>query len=119
MNGGDVSTRIKLANGIAFDSVVLSYVGGNRDILGNLGVGYSLTNTSFLGTLGVQGPYARLGTDFQLSDKKFIPHIELLTVDKPNNVNRTSTPGTSTPGSITCPTGFVLVGANCNFAGPF
>ena len=86
VNGGDVSARIKLYDGVAFDSVVLSYVGGKRDILGNLGLGYSFTNSSFLGALDAQGAYTRFGSDFQFNDKKFIPHLELLTVDKPNSV---------------------------------
>ena len=86
VNGGDVSARIKLYDGVAFDSVVLSYVGGKRDILGNLGLGYSFTNSSFLGALDAQGAYSRIGSDFQFNDKKFIPHLEVLTVDKPNSV---------------------------------
>lgn len=86
VNGGDVSARIKFSDGIAFDSVVLSYVGGNRDILGNLGLGYSLTNSSFLGSLDAQGAYTRIGSDFQFNDKKFLPHLEIMTVDKPNSL---------------------------------
>lgn len=86
VNGGDVSARIKLYDGVAFDSVVLSYVGGKRDILGNLGLGYSFTNSSFLGALDAQGAYTRIGSDFQFNDKKFIPHLEILTVDKPNSL---------------------------------
>ena len=117
VNGGDVSTRIKLSNGIAVDSVVLSYVGGNRDILGNVGAGYSLTNTSFLGTVGVQGQYARIGTDFQFTDKRFTPYLELLTIDKQNNVSRTITSGTSTPASFSCPPGYVLNGSTCSLPG--
>ena len=86
VNGGDVSARIKLYDGVAFDSVVLSYVGGKRDILGNLGLGYSFTNSSFLGALDAQGAYTRIGSDFQFNDNKFIPHLEILTVDKPNSL---------------------------------
>lgn len=51
MYGGDTSARIKLYDSVAFDSVVLSYVGGKKDILGNLGLGYPYTNSSFLGAL--------------------------------------------------------------------
>ncbi len=108
VSGGDISARIKLSGGIAFDSFVLSYAGGNRDILGNLGAGYSFTNNSLLGTVGVQVPYTRVGTDFQFSDKKFIPHLELLTIDKPNNVRKSITPGT-----LSCPTGFELTRGVC------
>lgn len=115
VNGGDLTARIKLSGGIAFDSVVLSYVGGNRDILGNIGAGYSLTNSSLLGTLAVQGPYTRIGTDYQINAGKFVPYLEVLTVDKPNNVRKTTTPGTSTPGSFSCPSPFVFDGTSCVF----
>jgi hypothetical protein len=113
VNGGDLSTRIKLSDGIAIDSVVLSYVGGKRDLLGNLGVGYSLTNASILGTAAVQAAYTKIGTDFQFNDKRFVPYIQLLTLDKPNNVNKISTPGTTTPSTLTCTAPLVLVGNNC------
>lgn len=114
VSGGDLSTRIKLSDGVAIDSVVLSYVGGKRDLLGNLGVGYSLTNASILGSAAVQAAYTKIGTDFQLNDKRFIPYVQLLTLDKPNNVNKISTPST-----LSCPAPLTLVGNNCeNLGGP-
>lgn len=86
VTGGDISARITFANGLAFDSARLSYVGGDRDILGNLGVGYSVTNSSALGTVAVQGAYSRVGTDFEFTNKRFVPYLEPLTVDKPKKV---------------------------------
>lgn len=93
VNGGEISARIKLKDGISFDSTRLSYVGGERNLLGNVGIGYSATNSSLLGTLAVQGAYTRLGTDYQFNGNKFVPYIEALTVDKPNKVSKT--PGSS------------------------
>lgn len=107
VNGADLSARIKLDGGVAFDSTRLVYVGGERDILGNIGIGYSNTNSSFLGTAAVQGPYLRLGSDFEITNKRFVPYLELLTVDKPNKVNQT-------PGSKTCPVGYIDTGTNCS-----
>jgi hypothetical protein len=103
VNGGEISTRIKLKDGISFDSTRLSYVGGERDVLGNIGVGYSAINSSFLGTLAVQGAYTRLGTDYQFNGNKFIPYLELLTTDKPNKVRDVG--GTTT---YSCPTNYQL-----------
>lgn len=91
VNGGDISARFKLKDGISFDSTRLSYVGGERDVLGNIGIGYSAVNSSFLGTLAAQGAYTRLGADFQFNGQKFVPYVEVLTVDKPNNVNKKTT----------------------------
>lgn len=106
VNGADLSARIRLDGGIAFDSTRLVYVGGERDILGNIGIGYSNTNASFLGTAAIQGPYLRAGSDFEIANKRFVPYLELLTLDKPNNVNRK-------PGSNTCPTGYTDTGTDC------
>ena len=91
VSGGDISARITFANGLAFDSARLSYVVGDRDILGNLGVGYSVTNSSALGTVAVQGAYSRVGTDFEFTNKRFVPYLEPLTVDKPKKVTPTVT----------------------------
>lgn len=91
VEGADLSARFKLKDGIAFDSTRLVYVGGERDVLGNIGVGYSNTNQSFLGTVAVQGPYSRLGTDFEFTNKKFVPYLELLTLEKPNKTVKKST----------------------------
>ena len=107
VNGADLSARIRLDGGVAFDSTRLVYVGGERDILGNIGIGYSNTNSSFLGTAAIQGPYLRAGSDFELSNKKFVPYLELLTLDKPNKVNQI-------PGSKTCPVGYFDVGTGCS-----
>ena len=85
-SGGDLSIRMKLEGGVSFDSTRLVYVGGERDLLGNIGVGYSNTNSTLLGTLAAQGSYARLGTDYELNKNKFVPYLELNTLDNPKNV---------------------------------
>ena len=86
VSGGDLSIRMKLEGGVSFDSTRLVYVGGERDLLGNIGVGYSNTNSTLLGTLAAQGSYARLGTDYELNKNKFVPYLELNTLDNPKNV---------------------------------
>ena len=86
VSGGDLSIRMKLEGGVSFDSTRLVYVGGERDLLGNIGVGYSNTNSTLLGTLAAQGSYARLGTDYELNKNKFVPYLELNTLDNPKVV---------------------------------
>lgn len=86
VHGGDLSIRMKLEGGVSFDSTRLVYVGGERDLLGNIGVGYSNTNSTLLGTIAVQGSYARLGTDYELNKNKFVPYLEINTLDNPKNV---------------------------------
>lgn len=88
VEGGDLSIRIKLDGGISFDSTRLSYVGGERDVMGNIGIGYSHTNSSLLGTAAVQGAYTRVGSDYEFANKKFVPYLEVLTADKPNKVDK-------------------------------
>jgi len=84
-DGADASLRFKLKESFIFDSARLSYVDGNRDSLINYGVGYSYANSSLLGTLALQGPYARIGTDYFLNNK-FLPYFEIITLDSPKNV---------------------------------
>ena len=86
VSGGDLSIRMKLEGGVSFDSTRLVYVGGERDLLGNIGVGYSNTNSTLLGTLAAQGSYARLGTDYELNKNKFVPYLELNTLNNPKSV---------------------------------
>ena len=88
VEGGDLSIRIKLDGGISFDSTRLSYVGGERDVMGNIGIGYSNTNSSLLGTAAVQGAYTRVGSDYEFANQKFVPYLEVLTADKANKVDK-------------------------------
>ena len=91
VEGADLSARVsfnKHDKGIMFDSARLVYVGGERDVMGNVGIGYSNTHSSFLGTVAVQGPYTRLGTDFEFGKNKFEPYLEINTLDKPDNVDK-------------------------------
>ncbi len=87
VNGADLAARIKLQDGISFDSVRLSYVGGQRDIQGNIGAGYSFANSSLLGNVSLSGQFLNLGSDFLINTKTFIPYIDINTLSKPDKVN--------------------------------
>ena len=87
IDGADFSTRIsygKHEKTLTLDSMRLVYVGGERDVLGNIGIGYSNVHSSLLGTIAIQGPYSRIGTDFEFGKNKFEPYLEINTLDKPN-----------------------------------
>jgi hypothetical protein len=86
VNGADASIRIKYQDKLGIDSLRLAYVGGERDVMGNVGVGYSFTHNSWLGTAALQGPYVRVSTDYVLADNKFRYFAEINTLDKPNKV---------------------------------
>ena len=91
VDGADLSARIsygKHEKGIMFDSARLVYVGGERDVMGNIGIGYSNTHSSFIGTAAIQGPYTRIGTDFEFGKNKFEPYLEINTLDNADNVDR-------------------------------
>ncbi len=113
--GADLSVRFGLANGFALDSTRLSYVGGQRDLLGNAGLGYSFARNSMLTTLAVQGPYSRLGMDYDFAGRTVLPYAELNSAKKPKKVNEGSAyacsgnfPEYSLPATPT-------VGASCVF----
>jgi hypothetical protein len=88
VNGADANIRIKIKDGLSIDSTRINYVGGNRDTLGNLGLGYSFKRQSLIGVGAIQSPYLRLGSDFILKDKSLNPFIETLTVDSPDKVDK-------------------------------
>lgn len=90
VNGADLGARIKLQNGLTFDSVRLNYVGGQRDIQGNIGAGYSFANSSLLGNISISGQYLNLGSDFLVTTKTFNPYIDINTLSKPEKVNAKS-----------------------------
>ena len=104
VSGGDISARIIFNNGIAFDSTRLSYVGGDRDVLGNFGIGYSATHSSFLGTAAIQGPYARIGVDYEIQTKAFESYLEINTLSKEDK-----------PG---CPINYIAFNSSCILNAP-
>lgn len=102
VNGGDISLRLKLGGGLQLDSTRLVYVGGNRDVQGDLGVGYSFASSGFLGTAAIQRPYLKIGSDFMFGDHLFKPYVEINSLAKPNQVQ----------GGLSCGPGYSLVNAN-------
>ena len=100
VNGGDISLRLKLGAGLQLDSTRLVYVGGNRDVQGDLGIGYSFARSGFLGTAAIQGPYLKIGSDFMSGSLK--PYVEINSLAKPNEVQ----------GGLSCGSGYTLVNAN-------
>lgn len=105
VSGGDLSLRLNVFSGPALDSIRLVYVGGNRDIQGNLGAGYSFVASSVLGLVGVQVPYVRAGTDYVYGSNEFKPYVEINTFSKPRKVER----GSNAP--LACQSGHVLIDA--------
>ncbi|EAV47066.1 hypothetical protein MB2181_03295 [Methylophilales bacterium HTCC2181] len=83
--GLDWSLRINFDNGVAVDSTRLLYLNGDRDLLGNIGLGYSFAENRPFGTIGVQAPYSRIGVDVALDNGTLTTpefFVELLTLDK-------------------------------------
>lgn len=85
-NGADLSGRFTFAGGFSLDSARLSYVGGIRDLLGVVGVGYSSTNKAVLTTLAAQGSHARVGFDYEWANRQAIPYLEVLSLNRPKKV---------------------------------
>lgn len=86
-NGVDLNLRLAPSNGFKFDSARIAYVGGTRDVLGNVGIGYSFASKSFLSTVSAQAAYSRFGLDYEYSTRKALPFVEILTSDRPKKVN--------------------------------
>jgi len=79
VKGGSASVSYNLKEN-KFDQLKIVGITGNTDIVGEVGVGYSLYQKQFFGNLGVQGFYMNSGLDYSL-DNKFGYYIGLTTVD--------------------------------------
>ncbi len=99
-SGVDVSARFKFVGGVAYDSARLSYVGGNRDLLAHVGFGYSSSSKSYLATVAGQGPFSRIGLDYELTNSRLVPYLDLITLGKPKKVEPRTT--------YECPVGTTL-----------
>ena len=88
--GLDFSLRFNFDNSFTTDSARLLYVDGKKDLLGNVGVGYSFTNSQPFGTLGIQADYSRIGMDVALDNGMLASpqfFAELLTLGKIDEIN--------------------------------
>lgn len=106
VSGGDFSVRVRVYDTPSIDSARLMYVGGNRNIQGNAGLGYSFTNNQILGVAGGQSAFARIGSDYQFGDNKFNPFIEANSINRPNQVSPSSGGATSCPSGYSSPNAF-------------
>lgn len=77
VSGADLNLRFNFSQTPSLEGVRLSYVGGKRVVLGNLGLGYSFKRNSPLLTGAIQAAHARGGSDFVLNTNKFVPYIEV------------------------------------------
>lgn len=82
VKGADLNVRLQSSKSFALEGARLSYLGGNRNTLANLGAGYSFTNGSALLTAAVQAAHVRAGTDYLLASKNFVPYLEVNTLKR-------------------------------------
>jgi hypothetical protein len=77
VKGADLSLRLQSAKNFAPEGVRLSYLGGKRSAMANIGAGYSFVSGSALITAAVQAAHVRVGTDYLLANQNFVPFFEL------------------------------------------
>lgn len=90
VSGGDLSARFRYSQQVKLDSFRLSYLGGERTLIGNIGAGYSFTQNSPILTGAIQGSNMRLGSDFSLARNNFTPYVEINSAGVPKKVSATS-----------------------------
>ncbi len=81
-SGAQLDMFLPFLGGISFDRIRLSYVGGQRSVLGQLGFGYSFSLQTPLVGLGVQVPYANFGLDY-LFRGTALPYVGLNSLNRP------------------------------------
>jgi len=110
VSGGDFSLRFNAAHGWNLDSAKLVYIGGNRDVQGNIGGGYSFVDAHPIVTAAIQVPYALLGDDYVFGLREFRPFAQINTLQKVKPVQA----GSNVP--LSCPSGYSLANASSNGA---
>lgn len=81
-DGYQLDLILPFASTLSFDRVRLSYVGGQRSALGQLGLGYSFAQKSFLGNVALQAPYATAGVDYLFSGS-LLPYVGVNSLGRP------------------------------------
>lgn len=74
------------------------YLNGNTTGQANVGVGYIFGRDKFLGTIGYNLPYLKIGTDYVFKDG-FEPYLQINTLDKYKKPS-------SSPSTYSCPNPF-------------
>jgi len=96
ITGGDLNIGIPINKENFSDfKIKAEYVNGNTTGQGNVGVGYIFGRDKFLGTIGYNLPYVKIGTDYVFKDG-FEPYLQVNTLDKYKK------PGSS-PSTYSCP----------------
>jgi hypothetical protein len=80
VSGADLNVRVNMSQSLSLEGVRLSYVGGKRHYLGNIGVGYSFAQNTPLMTGAFQTAYFRAGSDYLFGQEKFAPYVEINTL---------------------------------------
>jgi hypothetical protein len=62
---------------------------GNRDVLGEAGVGYSFAASSFVLAAGVQGPFVNAGVNY-LIGSSLMPYIGVNSFNRPRKAKKTT-----------------------------
>lgn len=70
--------------GISFDRLRLRAIGGQRNFMQELGLGYSFGANAFLASGAVQTSHASLGTDLIFGKLQWLPYVGLDTLSRPH-----------------------------------
>ncbi|GAA0789194.1 hypothetical protein [Marinobacterium sediminicola] len=105
VTGYGLSTSFILNKG--FDLLQLKGIAGDEDVQGELGVGYSLQNRSFAGSLGAQGNHVTAGVQYTGGETPFQFYGGVNTVSDYETRSR-------------CPSGTIPIngGSECSFGVP-
>jgi hypothetical protein len=83
------------------DRIALTGLGGSRSLQVHAGVGYDFSGQQPIVTAAAQGPGLRLGVDYGLNQRKFVPYVEANALTRPDSAAASaSTLSCSEPGYV-------------------
>lgn len=103
--GANLAFHLNLAGGVKPGKLKLSYLNGQENLQGELGVGYDFIKAAPLAFLGFNAPYIAAGVDGYLNPG-FVPYATLHSQGK---FDKPAAPTTT----YSCPTNYTLVGTTC------
>jgi hypothetical protein len=106
-SGVQLDVILGLAKGLNFDRVKLSYVGGQRSFLGEVGLGYSLAQQAYLVGGGLQAGHLSAGVDYLLGGA-VMPYLGVNTLDRAKAPNPSVGSASCSSGALTGSSGLTL-----------
>lgn len=82
VDGGDLSMRMRLNDGLSVEGLRLSWPNGATALMPDAGVDHSFASESVVFNAVAQSPFARAGAEFRRAGQTLAPFVELSSLER-------------------------------------